>query len=91
MLLLFVVSTFLLLVFIIPDWVFLYFSKVVSLLIIFAGFCIKTKEMIDYNVLKPIDKSVYAYNDKNRSWKYCHKCGKDSEVTITDPLCDEHK
>jgi len=56
-----------------------------------AGFCIKTKEMIDYNVLKPIDKSVYAYNDKNRTMKYCHKCGKDFDTTVSNPLCDDHK
>ena len=55
------------------------------------GFCIKTKEMIDYNVLKPIDKSVYVYNDKNLTMQYCHKCGKESEVTVSNPLCDEHK
>jgi len=56
-----------------------------------AGFCIKTKELIDYNPLKPIDSDVFKYNDRQHSWKYCHKCGKESEVTVSNPLCDEHK
>ncbi len=56
-----------------------------------AGFCIKTKELIDYNPLKPIDSDVFKYNDRQYSWKYCHKCGKESAVTVSNPLCDEHK
>ena len=53
-----------------------------------AGFCIKTKELIDYNTAKPIDLDVFKYNDRQHSWKYCHKCGKEFGTTVSNPLCD---
>ena len=54
------------------------------------GFCIRTKSIIPLNPKKPISYSEW-YRTNDRNGKYCHKCGKESEVTVSNPLCDEHK
>ena len=36
----------------------------------------------------PIDLDVFKYNDRQHSWKYCHKCGKEFGTTVSNPLCD---
>ena len=56
-----------------------------------TGFCIKTKEAIDYNIEKPIDRSAFSQDDRNRNWKYCHNCGKEAETTVAEPLCEDCK
>ena len=56
-----------------------------------TGYCIKTKTEIDFNVKKPIDKSQFSPNDMNNNLKYCHSCGKETETTVAEPLCDDCK
>tara|TARA_B110001454_G_C12702182_1_gene427054 strand:+ start:1169 stop:1951 length:783 start_codon:yes stop_codon:yes gene_type:complete len=54
------------------------------------GYCIKTKEKINYNTKYPIKYEVYKSSD-DKNGEYCHKCGKVFDTTVSDPLCDEHK
>ena len=53
------------------------------------GYCIRTKSMIPLNLKKPISYSEW-FRTNDRNGKYCHKCGKKSEVTVSNPLCGEH-
>jgi phosphatidylserine/phosphatidylglycerophosphate/cardiolipin synthase-like enzyme len=55
------------------------------------GYCIKTKMRMPYSIGKPIDQNAFEQGDRNRDWKYCHKCGKDAETTVTEPLCKDCK
>ena len=52
------------------------------------GYCISSKTRIFYNIKSPMERSVYL-SSGNRSGKYCHKCGKESETTIEEPLCED--
>jgi len=52
------------------------------------GYCIRTKSPINYNKKYPIKYDEYkSSNDK--SGKYCHKCGKDAETSVNNPLCEK--
>jgi len=52
------------------------------------GYCIKTKDEINYNVKYPIKYDVYISSDE-RSGMFCHNCGKPAKTTIKEPLCDD--
>ena len=54
------------------------------------GYCIKTKEKINYNPKYPIKYEVYKTR-KDENGKYCHKCGKVFDTSINNPFCEEHK
>mgnify|MGYP001272456053 CR=1 FL=1 len=54
------------------------------------GYCISSKTRIIYNVKSPMERSVYL-SSGNRSGKYCHKCGKESETSVQEPLCEDCK
>ena len=58
---------------------------------IFKGYCIKSKARIIYNVKSPMERSTYLSSSDRMTGRYCHKCGKESDTTISEPLCDEHK
>ena len=54
------------------------------------GYCIKTKEKINYNPKYPIKYEVYKTR-KDENGKYCHKCGKVFDTSVNNPFCEEHK
>lgn len=58
--------------------------------IIENGFCIVTKNEIQFNRRRPIEYSTYLLN-KNGNGRYCHYCGKEYRTTIENPFCDEHQ
>ena len=53
------------------------------------GFCIKSKQRINYNPKKPVAFHVYKI-DRSQKGQYCHKCGKECHTTINNPFCEEH-
>jgi len=55
------------------------------------GYCIRSKARIIYNVKSPMERSTYLSSSDRMTGRYCHKCGKESDTTISEPLCDEHK
>ena len=55
-----------------------------------AGFCIRTKSPIPFKVKYPIKYDEYKSSD-DRTGKYCHKCGKDAETSLNQPLCGDCK
>ena len=54
------------------------------------GYCIKTKEKINYNPKYPIKYEVYKTR-KDEYGKYCHKCGKVFDTSVDNPFYEEHK
>ena len=54
------------------------------------GYYISSKTRITYNAKSLMERSLYL-SSGNRSGKYCHKCGKESETTIEEPLCEDCK
>ncbi|WP_319414710.1 phospholipase D-like domain-containing protein [Marispirochaeta aestuarii] len=53
------------------------------------GYCIKSKQRINFNPKKPVAFHVYKV-DRSQKGQYCHKCGKEYHTTINNPFCDEH-
>ena len=55
-----------------------------------TGFCIRTKNIINYNLKSPIERNEYLSN-RERNGKFCHHCGKESETNVSEPLCGDCK
>ena len=55
-----------------------------------TGFCIRTKNVINYNTKTPIERNEYLSN-YDRSGKFCHQCGKKYGTNLSEPLCHDCK
>ena len=53
-----------------------------------TGFCIRTKNIINYDIRHPIERNEFLSN-YDKSGKYCHKCGKKSGTNVSEPLCED--
>lgn len=56
-----------------------------------VGFCIRDKEAVPANPVKPYCERCYRswnrYKDPEYEEKYCHICGKENDSTMVKPLC----
>ena len=55
------------------------------------GYCIKTKQNMNYNTTYPIKYDVYKASEDKTTGKYCHSCGNEAETTTLEPLCSNCK
>lgn len=58
-----------------------------------TGFCIRTKDIIPFNLNHPYNemsfKSWVQYKNKNYKERYCHACGKPNQSSMNKPVCYE--
>ncbi len=59
-----------------------------------TGYCIKTKETIPFNPVRPYGRKAFDIwvnqgSNKNFLEKYCHKCGKENKSCVLKPICIE--
>ena len=56
-----------------------------------VGFCIRDKEAVPANPIKPYCERCYRswnrYKDPEYEEKHCHICGKENDSTMVKPLC----
>jgi len=52
------------------------------------GHCIRTGAEIVFDVNKPIEYNEYK-STYDRIGHYCHKCGKEANTMVSNPLCNE--
>ncbi len=56
-----------------------------------SGFCIRTKQLIPFNLNMPFSSSAYAswqrYGNKLYEEKYCHQCGQPNKTSFAKPIC----
>jgi hypothetical protein len=57
------------------------------------GFCIRTRQRIAYNPLRPIEYNEYRSNtnSSNAKGQYCHVCGEKAETSLDTPFCERHR
>lgn len=56
-----------------------------------SGYCIRTREPIPFNILRPYSPGAYnswsKYNNPNYIEKFCHRCGNENRSTMAKPVC----
>lgn len=66
-------------------------KKEVNSVVVDSGYCIRSREKINYNPTKPLSYGAYQtwaeFGNPDYKERYCHGCGKTHSTSVRNPLC----